>query len=68
MKPLTMGEAPATETQENAEQTQQIDENETRLLYQEFLMKPKTRVIDFLNQNQIIINDFARLECGESIE
>lgn len=65
MKPLVTGDILTDEV--NLEQ-QKIDENETRLLYQEFLMKPNTRVIDFLKENQTNIKDFVRFECGEILE
>ncbi|RNA41140.1 elongation factor mitochondrial [Brachionus plicatilis] len=66
MKPLTLGEMPVEEV--NLDEPVKIDDNETRLLYQEFLMKPNTRVLDFINENHAKINDFVRLECGEILE
>lgn len=66
LKPLSLGEMPKEQVKPS--ETLKIDENETRLLYQEFLMKPNTRVLDFLNENHSIINDFVRLECGQVIE
>ena len=45
-----------------------IDENETRLLHQEFLMKPNTRVLDFLRENHTTINDYVRFETGEPLD
>lgn len=45
-----------------------FDENETRLLHQEFLMKPNTRVFDFLNEHKAEVTDFVRVECGEKLE
>ncbi|CAF0961510.1 unnamed protein product [Brachionus calyciflorus] len=67
MKPLSLGEMPK-ELPTTTSETIKIDDNETRLLYQEFLMKPNTRVLDFLNENHVLINDFVRLECGEVVE
>lgn len=66
MKPLTLGEMPVQEI--SPDEPIKIDENETRLLYQEFLMKPNCRVLDFINENHTQINDFVRLECGEVLE
>lgn len=66
MKPSTMGELP-TESVETTEPPK-IDENESRLLYQEFLMKPNTRVLDFLNEHHATVNDYVRFETGETIE
>lgn len=66
MKPSSLGEMP--KEQSPAGEPVKIDENETRLLYQEFLMKPNTRVLDFLNENHSLVNDFVRLECGELVE
>lgn len=67
MKPTSIGERPAPQTTSNPGETVEIkiDENDTRLLYQEFLMKPNTRVLEFVNENHAIVNDFVRLECGE---
>jgi translation elongation factor EF-Ts len=67
MKPLTIGELPTQQTTSPTEQPK-IEENETRLLYQEFIMKANTRVVDFLNENKAVVNDFVRLECGETLE
>jgi hypothetical protein len=67
MKPLTIGELPTEETTSPSEQPK-IEENETRLLYQEFIMKANTRVVDFLKENKVVVNDFVRLECGEALE
>jgi translation elongation factor EF-Ts len=65
MKPKSLGELPIHEAK-----TEEIkfDENESRLLYQEFLMKPNTRVLDFLNEHHAILNDYVRIECGELVE
>jgi len=67
MKPSTIGELPTQQTNTPLEQPK-IEENETRLLYQEFIMKTNTRVVDFLNENKVVVNDFVRLECGEPLE
>ena len=68
MKPTSIGELPTSNPQPAAGEKIKIDENDTRLLYQEFLMKPETRVLDFLNENFVKVNDFIRFECGESTE
>jgi translation elongation factor EF-Ts len=70
MKPATIGEADPSlmEKLNNPENPVKIDENETRLIFQEFLMKPNTRVLEFLNENNMIVNDFTRFECGEQVE
>ena len=69
MKPTSIGELPTSnDPQPAAGEKVKIDENDTRLLYQEFLMKPETRVLDFLNENFAKINEFIRFECGESTE
>lgn len=67
LKPSTLGELPQEETEEQKESLN-IDENETRLLHQEFLMKPGVRVLDFLKEQKSIVNDFVRFECGEAFE
>ena len=66
MKPTKLGELPTEQQDKNA--PIQIDDSETRLLYQEFLMKPSTRVLDFLNENHVVLNDFVRFQCGEILE
>ena len=74
MKPTSLGDLPKEEPTSQNETNQEssvkieIDENEKRLLYQEFLMKPNTRVLDFLNEHKAEIIDFMRVECGEKIE
>jgi translation elongation factor EF-Ts len=65
MNPKSIGEMPAVRPP--SEEPISIAENETRLLYQEFLMKPNTRVLDFLFDNYTLVNDFVRLECGEEL-
>lgn len=77
MKPTTLGEwseelKPVVEQPPSADGQQikaapKIDENETRLLYQEFLMKPNSRVSDFLHEHEISVNNFVRFECGEEL-
>lgn len=64
LKPLVIGDLPANNT-ETGEIN--IDDNDTRLLYQGFLMKPEIRVLDFLQQNHLIVDDFVRFERGEEI-
>lgn len=64
MKPLSIDDI----SKEVNLEKEKIDENETRLLYQEFLMKPNTRVIDFLKENHANVRDFVRFECGEILE
>jgi len=82
MKPTSIGELPKEEVQqpsssssetetkieEKNEQKVQLDDGETRLLYQEFLMKPDSRVIDFLKEHKVEVIDFIRFECGEKID
>jgi elongation factor Ts len=80
MKPTSIGELPKEEVQhpssetepkieeKNEQQKVQLDDSETRLLYQEFLMKPDSRVIDFLKEHKVEVIDFIRLECGEKID
>lgn len=63
MRPSKMGKLP--KEKEDPSKTIKLDDNETRLLYQEFLMKPKIRVLDFLNENHIVLNDYVRVQCGE---
>lgn len=67
MNPREIGEMPSERPVVNEGETVKIAENETRLLYQEFLMKPNTRVLDFLFDNYARVNDFVRLECGEEL-
>ncbi len=70
MKPVDIGEADPSLIAKlnNPENPVKIDESETRLIFQEFLMKPNTRVLDFLNENNMVVNDFTRFECGEQVE
>ena len=69
MKPISIGDLPVKgEATSSPDMPKQFNENETRLLYQEFLMKPNTRVLDFLTENNTIIHDFVRFQCGEAIE
>lgn len=63
-----MGEMPAENTEPPSGEPVKIDENETRLLYQEFLMKPNTRVLDFLREHHAVINDYVRFETGEPLD
>ena len=69
-----MGELPETlpervdESGNAVKETYKFSDDETRLLYQEFLMKQDTRVADFLLENKATVNDFVRLECGELVE
>ena len=67
MKPKSLGELPQ-ETAETSSEPVKIDENDTRLLHQEFLMKPNIRVLDFLNEHHTTINDYVRFETGEIID
>lgn len=67
MNPRSLGEMPAEKPPALAEgEVIKIADNESRLLYQEFLMKPNTRVLDFLFENSARINDYVRFECGDS--
>lgn len=67
MNPKSLGEMPAEKPPALAEgEVIKIADNESRLLYQEFLMKPNTRVLDFLFENSARINDYVRFECGDS--
>jgi translation elongation factor EF-Ts len=67
MKPTSIGEVP-TKMPTAEEPLIKFDDNELRLLHQEFLMRPGIRVFDFLNENHAVVNDFVRLECGEVLE
>ena len=62
LKPTSLGEMP--KEQIKSDEPVKIDDNESRLIYQEFLMKPDTRVLDFVNENKSLVNDFVRWECG----
>ena len=68
MKPTSLGEMPKEGEAKSGEEKPKPDENEKRLLYQEFLMKENTTVLDFLKEHKSEIVDFIRLECGEIIE
>lgn len=72
MKPTSLGELPKENVEKSATELENskpvINENEKRLLYQEFLMKENTTVLDFLNEHKSEIVDYVRLECGENIE
>ncbi len=66
MKPASIGEMPKEDTADKSEI--RMDDSETRLLYQEFIMKPDTRVLDFIVENNVVLHDFVRFQCGEVIE
>jgi len=67
MNPRSIGEMPPEKPVLAEGEVIKIADNETRLLYQEFLMKPNTRVLDFLFENHARVNDFYRFECGEEL-
>lgn len=67
MKPSKMGKIPEPGS-DKFNNRFKLNDNETRLLHQEFLMKPNIRVLDFLNENHMILNDYARIQCGERKE
>lgn len=69
MKPTSLGDLPKEDAKkEKEEEKAKPDENEKRLLYQEFLMKENSTVLDFLKEHKSEIVDFVRLECGEFID
>ncbi|CAF1574759.1 unnamed protein product, partial [Didymodactylos carnosus] len=41
-----------------------VSNDEDRLLYQKLMGTDKT-VSTFMSENQLVINDFVRFECGE---
>ncbi|OWF35480.1 elongation factor Ts, mitochondrial-like isoform X3 [Mizuhopecten yessoensis] len=47
------------------ETSSKINEDETRLVFQEFLYNPEMVVGEFLKENRATVNKFARFECGE---
>lgn len=70
LKPVTIGELPesSVETEQDSPDAQKpanISDDENRLLYQEFLMKQNVTVLEFLAENNAVINEFIRFECGE---
>ncbi len=67
MNPRTIGEMPAERPVLAEGDKIAISDSETRLLHQEFLMKPNTRVLDFLFEQNARVNDFVRFECGEEL-
>lgn len=67
MKPTSLGDLPNEDTKKEEEKAKP-DENEKRLLYQEFLMKENSTVLEFLKEHKSEIVDFVRLECGEFID
>jgi translation elongation factor EF-Ts len=67
MKPTSLGDLPKEDAKKEEEKAKP-DENEKRLLYQEFLMKENSTVLDFLKEHKSEIVDFVRLECGEFID
>lgn len=58
LKPTVLGEMP--NEQVKPDELVKIDENESRLCYQEFFLKPNTRFLDFLNENKSL----RQLFCG----
>lgn len=59
MNPRTMGQ-PDDEPLENKD-------DETRLIFQEFLLDPELTVQDFMRENGVVVKDFLRYECGEEL-
>jgi elongation factor Ts len=57
----------STEGEEDAGTVDQVDDTETVLLNQEFLLDPDLTVREFLIQNGVEVLDFVRFECGENI-
>ncbi|KAK3604123.1 hypothetical protein CHS0354_001120 [Potamilus streckersoni] len=43
-------------------------ENETKLLFQEFVIDPDLTVKEFLENNSAVVWDFVRIECGEELD
>lgn len=48
--------------------TEETKDDENRMLFQEYLLDPLLTVGDVLAQNGVEIVDFARFQCGESLE
>lgn len=64
-------EKPSEETEQETEEQDTVstnlkDSNETRLLFQPFLLDPNTSVGETLFKNGLEIADFERFECGEN--
>ncbi|KAJ1526264.1 hypothetical protein ONE63_009419 [Megalurothrips usitatus] len=59
MKPKSVGNPETDKPQENAD-------DETVLIYQDYLLDPETKVKDVLDETNVEVLDFARFECGES--
>lgn len=58
MKPTKIGNATEDKPKENKE-------DETCLIYQNFIMDIETPVLQILSDNGVTLVDFARFECGE---
>ncbi|KAL5005652.1 hypothetical protein ScPMuIL_016810 [Solemya velum] len=59
MNPKTIGK-PDDEPLENKDE-------ETKLIFQEFLLDPDLTVQDFMRNNGVAVKDFLRYECGEEL-
>lgn len=45
-----------------------IDENESQLMQQSFMLNPQQKVYEYLNYHGADVKDFLRLELGQSKE
>ena len=59
MNPSIIGDCEKDQPQENAD-------DETVLIYQDFLLDPESKVQEVLDQRNIQVLDFVRYECGET--
>lgn len=61
MKPQKIGDV-------NVDQPNEVKDEETVLIHQEFLLDPELTIAEILQENNIRVIDFHRFECGEQIE
>jgi elongation factor Ts len=60
MKPLKIGD-------KELDKPNEVKDDETCLIYQEYLLDPEQTIGEILEENNIKVIDFQRFECGESL-
>ncbi|XP_041374512.1 elongation factor Ts, mitochondrial-like isoform X2 [Gigantopelta aegis] len=63
----TQNENEETPLETKDEEKTKIKEEESRLVCQEFLLDSSCTVGDILKENNLVIKDFVRFECGEEL-
>ncbi|XP_063617396.1 elongation factor Ts, mitochondrial isoform X2 [Cydia splendana] len=63
-----VGCAPAKIGDKNTDKPAKDSDDETCLIYQEYLLDPSYTVEEILEQNKVEIVDYVRFSCGENVE